>query len=220
MKKSICALIAVRAGSKRVINKNVRSFAKKSLLEIKIESIKKVDEIQEVYVSSDDDYMLKIAKNLGAIPIKRPNYYASDLVPMSEVYVHMAENLKCDHIAYLNVTSPLLSTNTLRSCVEMYNNMSNSYDSLATVNVIREYMWLDGKAINYDPKNHPRSQDLPEIHGLNFAACILPRLKMIEKRNIIGDNFYKFVTSQEESIDIDTMLDFKIAEFLYNNREE
>jgi CMP-N-acetylneuraminic acid synthetase len=43
---------------------------------------------------------------------------------------------------------------------------------------------------------------------------------MIEKRNIIGDNFYKFVTSQEESIDIDTMLDFKIAEFLYNNREE
>ena len=220
MKKSICALIAVRAGSKRVINKNVRPFAKKSLLEIKIESIKKVDEIQEVYVSSDDDYMLKIAKNLGATPIKRPNYYASDLVPMSEVYVHMAENLKCDHIAYLNVTSPLLSTNTLKSCVEMYNNMSSSYDSLATVNVIREYMWLDGKAINYDPKNHPRSQDLPEIYGLNFAACILPRLKMIEKRNIIGDNFYKFVTSQEESIDIDTMLDFKIAEFLYNNREE
>ena len=139
---------------------------------------------------------------------------------MSEVYVHMAENIKCDHVAYLNVTSPMLTVNTLNECIQVYNNFSDEYDSLATVNVIREYMWQDGKALNYDPKNHPRSQDLPLIHSLNFAACILPRIKMIEKRNIIGDNFYKFVTNEEESIDIDTMLDFKIAEFLYNNRQE
>ncbi len=137
---------------------------------------------------------------------------------MSEVYVHMAESLICDHIAYLNVTSPLLKTKTLKDCVSLYNSFKNEYDSLATVNVIREYMWLDEKAINYDPKNHPRSQDLPEIYGLNFAACILPRELMISKRNIIGDRFYKFETSQEESVDIDTMLDFEIAEFIYKSK--
>jgi len=218
MKKNICALIAVRAGSKRVVNKNIRPFAGKSLLEIKINSIKEVSGIDKIFVSSDDDNMLKISESLGAISIKRDPHYASDHVPMSEVYVHMAENLDCDHIAYLNVTSPLLKSKTLEKCVSLYNSFENEYDSLATVNIIREYMWLDGKAINYDPRNHPRSQDLPNIYGLNFAACILPREKMIAKRNIIGDNFYKFETSQEESVDIDTMLDFNIAEFIFKSK--
>lgn len=220
MKENISALIAVRAGSKRVLNKNIRPFANKNLLEIKINSIKKVKSIKEVFVSSDDDKMLKVAKDLGVTPIKRDEYYASDFVPMSEVYVHMAENLNCKHIAYLNVTSPLLSHKTLEDCIQKYKMLDEKYDSLATVNIVKEYMWLNGKAINYDPNNHPRSQDLPNIYSLNFAACILPREKMIRRRNIIGSNFYKFVTSQEESTDIDTMLDFKIAEFLYKNRKE
>ena len=220
MKENISALIAVRAGSKRVLNKNIRPFANKNLLEIKINSIKKVKSIKEVFVSSDDDNMLKIAKDLGATPIKRDEYYASDFVPMSEVYVHMAQNLNCKHIAYLNVTSPLLSHKTLEECIKKYKMLDEKYDSLATVNLVKEYMWLNGKAINYDPNNHPRSQDLPNIYSLNFAACILPRETMIKRRNIIGNNFYKFVTSQEESTDIDTMLDFKIAEFLYENRKE
>jgi len=218
MKKDICALIAVRAGSKRVTNKNIRPFCDKSLLEIKINTIKLVDGIKNIYVSSDDDQMLDASKSLGAIPIKRADHYASDHVPMSDVYTHMAENLNHEHIAYLNVTSPLLSADTLNTCINLYNAMDARYDSLATVNIIREYMWLNNKAINYDPKNHPRSQDLPEIFGLNFAACILPRKTMIEKRNIIGSNFYKFITSQEESVDIDTMIDFDVAEFLYKRK--
>mgnify|MGYP003636194838 FL=1 len=57
MKKNICALIAVRAGSKRVKNKNIRPFANKSLLEIKINTIKQVKGIQQIFVSSDDDKM-------------------------------------------------------------------------------------------------------------------------------------------------------------------
>ena len=64
--------------------------------------------------------------------------------------------------------------------------LDEKYDSLATVNLVKEYMWLNGKAINYDPNNHPRSQDLPNIYSLNFAACILPRETMIKRRNIIG----------------------------------
>ena len=41
---------------------------------------------------------------------------------------------------------------------------------------------------------------------------------MMRNRNIIGNSFFKFETSQEESIDIDTMIDFEIAEFLYKRR--
>jgi len=214
MKSKICALIAVRSGSKRVPNKNIRKFADTSLLELKINSVKNTS-IDQVFVSSDDDKMLFLAKKLGANTVKRDQYYASDHAPMSDVYVHMAEQLDCDHIAYLNVTSPMLSDKTLQRCIVKYESLPQQYDSLATVSLIREYMWMNGKAINYDPLNHPRSQDLPEIFGINFAACILPRKTMIENRNVVGNNFYKYQTPPEESIDIDTMLDFEIAEFLY-----
>ena len=184
------------------------------MLELKINSVKNTS-IDQIFVSSDDDKMLFLAKKLGANTIKRDEYYASDHVPMSDVYVHMAEQLDCDHIAYLNVTSPMLSDKTLQRCILKYESLPQQYDSLATVSLIREYMWMNGKAINYDPLNHPRSQDLPEIFGINFAACILPRKTMIENRNVVGNNFYKYQTPPEESIDIDTMLDFEIAEFLY-----
>lgn len=216
---NICALIAVRAGSKRVPNKNIRPFANSSLLQIKIENIKNVRGLDKIFVSSDDEEMLKLATHLGAVGIKRDPHYASDEVPMSDVYVHMAENIDCDNIAYLNVTSPLLTSKTLQDCIDTFVSLDDEFDSLATVNEIKEYMWLGNRAINYDPKNHPRSQDLPEICALNFAACIIPREVMIKKRNIVGDSFYKYVTSQEESVDIDTMFDFKIAEFLYQKQQ-
>lgn len=216
-KDNICALIAVRSGSKRVPDKNIRSFADSNLLELKINSIKKTS-IDKIYVSSDDDRMLDLATRLGVVAIKRDKYYASDHVPMSEVYVHMAQNLECEHIAYLNVTSPLLLSETLQSCVERYRSLPKEYDSLATVTLIKEYMWMNDVPVNYDPRNHPRSQDLPEIYGVNFAACILPRALMVQNRNIIGNSFFKFETSQEESVDIDTMIDFEIAEFLYKRR--
>lgn len=215
---NIWALIAVRSGSKRVPNKNKRAFANSSLLEVKINKIKKVEGIEKIIVSSDDKEMLETSKRLGATVIERDPHYASDEVPMSDVYVHMAQNLSCQNIAYLNVTSPMLSTQTLQKIVDKYRNLPSGFDSLATVDHVKEYLWKDGKAINYDPKNHPRSQDLPEIFALNFAACILPREIMIKNRNVVGYNFFKYVTPPEESIDIDTMLDFKIAEFLYREK--
>ena len=79
-------------------------------------------------------------------------------------------------------------------------------------------MWLGDKAINYDPLNHPRSQDLPDVYALNFAANILSREMMIKNRNIIGDKFYPYMIDDVESVDVDTEFDFVIAEFLYNNR--
>jgi CMP-N-acetylneuraminic acid synthetase len=77
-------------------------------------------------------------------------------------------------------------------------------------------MWLDGKAINYDPKNHPRSQDLPDIYALNFAANILPREIMIKNKNILGDNFYAHMIDEVEAVDVDTEHEFMLAELLYN----
>jgi CMP-N-acetylneuraminic acid synthetase len=56
------ALVPVRAGSERVINKNIRAFAGSSLLELKVNQLLRIPEIDEVCVSSDCNDMLSLAK--------------------------------------------------------------------------------------------------------------------------------------------------------------
>ena len=210
----INVLIAVRGGSKRVPRKNVRPFCGSSMLELKVEQALRLEGITGVVVTSEDDEMLEIADNLGARAMKRDPYYASDTVPMGDVYVHLASTLDCKDILWTPVTSPLVQDKTIQDCIDIYKRREG-HDSVVTVNLIKEYMWLEDSAINYDPKNHPRSQDLPDIYALNFAVNILPRELMIENKNILGNNFYSYMLDEVEALDVDTEHEFMLAEFLY-----
>lgn len=211
----ISALIAVREGSKRIPKKNIRNFAGSSLLKIKIEQALAADGIDEVVVSSDSDEMLDLADSYNVKAIKRASEFCSDSVEMKEVYKHLAENIDCDHVVYLHVTSPLLNISTLNESIKIYKNLSPDVSSLASVEHIMKYIWFKGKAINYDPENHPRSQDLPKFYILNFAINIISRIDMIETKSILGNNFYPYFISEIESIDVDTKVQFEMAEYIY-----
>ena len=76
-------------------------------------------------------------------------------------------------------------------------------------------MWLDGKPLNYDPKNSPNSQNLPDIVSMNYGCCILSKVDMIEMKNVVTMNPTFYLTDEIESIDIDTEFDFKVAEYIY-----
>jgi CMP-N-acetylneuraminic acid synthetase len=210
----INVLIAVRGGSKRVPRKNVRPFNGSSMLELKIQQALRLEDISGVVVTSEDEEMLEIADRLGATAMKRDSYYASDSVPMGDVYVHLASTLDCKDILWTPVTSPLVRDETVQECIQLYKHLEK-YDSVVTTNLIKEYLWIEDKAINYDPKRHPRSQDLPNIYALNFAVNILPRELMIKNKNILGDNFYAHMLDEIEAIDVDTEYEFMLAEFLY-----
>ena len=215
----INVLIAVRGGSKRVPKKNIRPFAGSSMLEIKVKQALRLKDISKVIVSSEDDEMLNLAEDFGATALKRDSFYASDTVPMGDVYKHLSSILDCKDILWTPVTSPLITDKSIQDCIDIYKT-NTDYDSVVTTNIIKEYMWLDNKAINYDPKHHPRSQDLPDIYALNFAANIVPREVMFKNANILGDKFYPYMLNEIEAVDVDTEYEFMLAEMLYNKREE
>nr|MBP8879120.1 hypothetical protein [Flavobacteriales bacterium] len=98
MNPVIQAVIPVRGGSERVKNKNLRPFSGSNLLAIKIGQLLQVKELDAVYVSSEDPTMLELAKELGAIPLERDPYYATSVVPMSEVYAYMAGQMTSEHV--------------------------------------------------------------------------------------------------------------------------
>ena len=214
MTKVIKALIAVRSGSIRVKNKNIKSFAGSSLLEIKINQLLSCPNIDGVVVNSNSDEMLEIAKSLGAEPVKRDEYFATSEVSPNELYVNIAENFNADVMVFANATNPLITNKTIIDCVEMYKTLKTN-DSVNTVNYVKEFLWLDGKAINYNPDKKPRSQDLPNIVSINHAVNVIDKNLMIKRRDIFGYKPYLKIIDKVEAIDIDDEVDFEFAEFMY-----
>lgn len=211
----ISALIAARSGSVRVQNKNIRPFAGSTLLEVKIEQLKRISNIEEIVVNSNDDEILKIAERCGAIPCVRDPYYASNTVSMSDVYRNMAENMNCDVIVYANCTNPVIKDETIFNLVEYYKNHCDEFDSVNSAHLVKEFLWQDNLPINYDLRNQPRSQDLPNISALNFAVNVLSRETMIEGKNVVGKKPFIYNIDQIEATDIDNPIDFFLAEQIY-----
>lgn len=215
---SLKALVAVRSGSQRVKNKNIKPFAGSSLLEIKLKQLKRISKLDGIIVNSNDDTMLELSKKLGCEIIKRDEYYASNSVSMSEVYCNMAEHCDCDDIAYINVTNPLLQDETIERAIDMYYALKKEYDSLNSAHLIKEFLFKNNQPINYDLQHQPRSQDLPDIAALNFAISIISRDKMMESKNVVGNKPYIYIIDEVESTDIDNEIDFDFAEFVYRRR--
>ena len=212
----IAALIAARSGSVRVQNKNIRPFVGSTLLEVKIEQLKRISNIDEIVVNSNDNEILAIAEKHGAKIVRRDPYYASNSVSMSDVYRNMAENMDCDVIVYANCTNPLIKDETIYDIVDFFKKNMDTYDSVNSAHLLKEFMFKDNLPINYDLRHQPRSQDLPDISALNFAVNVLKKETMIECKNVVGYKPYLFNIDQVEATDIDNPIDFFIAETIYD----
>lgn len=211
---TIKALIAVRSGSVRVQSKNIRPFAGTTLLDIKIRQLLRVKGLDGIVINSNDDDILAVASKYPVELVKRDQKYASNEVSMSDVYENMAQNFSGDVVMYSNVTNPLFESSTIEDMISLYR-AGGDFDSVNSVHAIKEFLFLDGKAMNYDPMNQPRSQDLPDIVAINFAISLISRKNMIGYKNVVGHKPFLFKVSETEALDIDSQLDFDIAEFLY-----
>lgn len=217
----IKALVAVRSGSVRVKNKNIRPFAGSTLLEVKLNQLKRISSLDGIIVNSNDETMLEIARSMGCETVLRDPFYASNNVSMSDVYKNMAENCDCDTIAYINVTNPLLEDQTIEKAIATYEQILNdgTGDSLNSAHLVKEFLFKDNLPINYDLRHQPRSQDLPDIAALNFAINIISRDKMIECKNVVGYHPKIYLIDEIEATDIDNQIDFDFAEFMYKRKK-
>ncbi|MCD8107327.1 MAG: acylneuraminate cytidylyltransferase family protein [Oscillospiraceae bacterium] len=219
----IKALVAARSGSVRVKNKNMRPFAGSTLLELKLRQLKLIPNLDGIILNSNDDEMLALAESLGCETVRRDPYYASNTVSMSDVYRNMAENCDCDVIAYINCTNPLIKDQTIIDAIECYKEIvrgGTAYNSLNSAHLVKEFLFLDNKPVNYDLQHQPRSQDLPDYYALNFAISIISRELMIEGKNVVGSKPYIYGIDEVEATDIDNPIDFEFAEYVYTHRND
>lgn len=217
MKKNLVAVVTVRKGSERVKNKNFKPFAKKNLLIHKIETLKKIKELDEIIINTNSDKAIKIAKNLNVNFFKREEYYASSNCTNSEFWSDIAKNTNSKYIMFTHCTNPMVKESTYREFIRAFKKNKNKFDSFNTVSQVREFLFKKNKPINFNPKKTPNSQNLPDIIKLNFAINILLTDQMYKTKTLIGNKPYFFKLNQIEGYDINTPLEFSFAEYLFNN---
>jgi CMP-N-acetylneuraminic acid synthetase len=215
-RKKITAVIPIRKGSQRVPNKNFKDFYKgKSLLELKIESLKEIELIDDIVVNTDSDEAIQIAKKLGVSYFRREEYYASSKCSQSEFFKNLAETTDTDIIIHTPCTSPLIKKESIIDAINRFNISEN--DSCNSVGLVKEYLWNNGKPLNYTIEDGkvPNSQDLPDVKKLTFGFGIIYRDTMIERENVVGKNPLFYTVDEIEETDIDTKIDFEFAKYLY-----
>jgi N-acylneuraminate cytidylyltransferase len=212
--RKVTAVVPVRKGSVRVKNKNLKLFAGTNLLELKINQLKQVKLIDEIIVSSDCEKMLAIAQNLGVKTHTRDEYYASSQATNSEFFANLAHAIDAEYIMYSPVTCPMISMETYHDCIQTFK-QNEELENLVTVSQVKHHMWLDGRPLNYNIRESPNSQDLPDINAVTYGICIISKQDMIKYRNVVTENPTFKVLDEIESIDIDTEFDFMVAEMIY-----
>ena len=219
MKKGkVTAVVAVRKGSQRVPNKNIRPFGDTTLLDLKLQTLLKVSNLDEIIVNSDCDEMLEIGKKYGVKTVKREPYFASSHATNSEFHGHIGKTTDTDYIFLAPVCSPFIGVKKHEDAINLF--LNSECDSLTSTHLVKGHLWLDGKPINYDLDNVPNSQDLPNIEMLNYGITIIDKKIMEKNSRVVGINPKFIILNEYEAIDVNTPLEFRIAELLYKTKKE
>lgn len=210
----VTAVIPVRAGSRRLKNKNVAPFAGTNLLVNKINQLKRVPEITNIVVTSDSDMMLEMALCEDVKIHKRaPEYCDESTKTFGEVVRHVAESVEGEHILWATCTSPLVFPHQYSDAINTYYKvLDNGFDSLASFEIIKRYLWDENGPVNYElGLGHVPSQQLPNLYIVTDGILLAPREKMIEWSYFHGKNPYKYIVDKRTAIDVDDGLDLACA---------
>ncbi len=217
------AIIPARSGSKGLKDKNIKELNGKPLLSYSIEAAKESNLFNEIMVSTDSPQYAEIAKNFGAnVPFLRSESNSSDKASSWDVVLevlskYLETSQKYDSVCLLQPTSPL---RTAKDIIEAYKLLEvKQADAVTSVcEVDHSPLWtmtlpenLSLEEFKKRDSDTPR-QFLEKYYRLNGAIYIRKIHYSSKGIQFIDTNEFAFIMPRERSIDIDTALDFIIAE--------
>ena len=229
---STVACIFARAGSKGVPNKNIQTFNGKPLITWAIELALQVKRINEVFVSTDSEEIAEIARIAGAtIPFIRPSELATDTSPEWHSWQHFIKFLADkdgrlpEVFLSLPATSPLRSTIDVENCLNEFKKGRADFVVGITPSERNPYFNMVKKGednqvnlVIQQGEKYSRRQDTPEIFDLTTVCYVGKPSIILTKNSIFEGKVAGVEIPRERAIDIDTELDFQIAEFLFKSK--
>lgn len=222
MKKHIAALVPMRHHSERVPGKNYRLFNGKPLYHYVIEALLGCPLIDTIVIDTDSPAIFEDArKHFPEINlIERPENLRDGAIPMNDILLNDIKSVHADFYLQTHSTNPLVHSNTFTDALNMFLESYPAYDSLFTVTRMQTRLWdSSSRPINHNPAILLRTQDLPPIYEENSCMYVFTREILESRHNRIGERPLMFELDPVEAWDIDEELDFRVAEFLYQEGE-
>lgn len=229
MKPKVLAVVPARAGSKRLPQKNIKLLNGLPLIAHTFEAIKNSKYINITIATSDCPQVLNIsAQYKNTYPLNRPTDLASDTATTVDVVLHAVEYAKqfeeFDIVCLLQPTSPLRTTQDIDNAIALYID-KQAKGVVSMTKCEHSPLWATPLDTPNEFKKfikgiaNARSQDLKEFYQLNGAIYLVDHSILINTKKIFLENdYYPFIMTPENSVDIDTLLDFKFAELLFDEK--
>lgn len=212
------ALLPMKGHSERVPNKNMRSFAGRPLYHHVLHALISCPYIKAIHIDTDSEVIAGDARqHFGERVeiIERPPEICGDFVSMNVIINYDLSRVAGDYFLQTHSTNPLLTTNTLNRAIELFLE-AREHDSLFSVTRLQSRLYDKGaRAINHNPNEMLRTQDLPPVYEENSNLYLFSRKSFEKCGRRIGENPILFEMSKMEAIDIDDEADFRLAEYIH-----
>ena len=212
------AIIPAKLKSKRLPNKNLKLLLNEPLIAHTIKSALKSKKIKKIIVSTDSKKIAKIAIKYGAeVPFLRPAKLTKNKINTWDISkdvikkLQIKENKTYESFIYLQPTSPLRTTQDIDNAIKKFK--TKKANAVVSVSEAKPKFWF--KNVSNQGKMSETKEDKKKHYLLNGAIFIF-KTKFIQKSkaNNYGKNCFAYVIPAEKAVDIDTLIDFKVAEFI------
>lgn len=232
---NVIGVILARGGSKGIPKKNIKPLNGKPLIAYTIENALKSGVFNELVVSTDSEEIAEVARFYGAqIPFMRPEELAGDIIWSRDALQHAVLesekyfNKKYSYVIELPCIAPLRNSNHIKEAFEKL--AENKSDSVTSVVQMGDKHPVRMKRIVNDqlkdftsefPEGEgSRRQDLEPCYIRNGAIYAMTRECIVEKFSRHGEICRPYIMDDRSSVNIDTILDFKLAEILLNEEDK
>ena len=217
----IIAMIPARLGSKRIPKKNIRYMGDKALIQYPIDLALRSGAFESVWVNTESKELGKVIQPMGAQFHERPKELAGDTATNREFTYEFLEKHPCDYVVMVNTTSPLLRQETLDKFMEYVK--ENDFDTVLSVVSEKEETFYQDKPLNFSLQEKVNSQLLEPVEKIVWAMTAwkrktFMRLQEEGKNPVFGGKIGKFAIPKDESCDLDTEEDWRIAEGILLSR--
>lgn len=222
------AVIPARGGSKGVPKKNIKILGGKPMIVHTIEAAQQAFSNIDICVSTDSLEIKSVAESTGVIvPFLRPDRLASDTAGTHEVLLHAISyyegmGIIYDAIVLLQATSPFRNAKHIEEALDLYSDDLDMVVSVTKTKTNPYYVLFEENIDGYleisKKGKFVRRQDCPDVWEYNGAIYIL-NVKSLKKAKAADFvKVKKYVMDERTSLDIDTLLDFKLAEYLMERK--
>jgi len=224
MKPKVIALLPMKGNSERVPKKNLKNFNGTPLYQIILNKLLESKIIDEVIVNTDCPNITESIQSKYKEQVlvrNRPDSIRGDFVSMNKIIENDLDNSDGEIYIQTHSTNPLLDVISIDRALNKMLEISTSNDSIFSVTKIQARFYdINGKAINHNPQELVRTQDLHPIYEENSCFYIFTKNSFKQsggKR--IGLKPLMFEVDKIEAIDIDNIEDFIIAEAVHKSRQ-